>query len=558
MDFWKEVCKILKKEVDSEIKLETPSNPEFGDYSFPCFELAKKENKNPNIIAQELVKKIKLNKSINRIEVKGPYLNFFVNKNLLNEGILNSILKHGKWYGKGNKKGRVMVEFSQANTHKAFHVGHIRGTSFGESLSRIFEFNGLNVVRANYQGDVGMHVAKWIWCYNKYHKDEMLTNDENWVASIYVDAVKRLALDEKLKEEVEEINRKLDSREDKDIIKLWEKTRKLSLESLESIYKDLNTHFDRYYFESQVDKKGKEISKGLLKRGITEISNGATIVNLERYGLGVFLLLRSDSTPLYSGKDLYLAEKKFKDFKLSESIYIIGAEQKFYFKQLFKTLEISGLKDFKKLKVIHYDSVRLPTGKMSSRTGENILYSDFKKVLIEYAKKEIEKRGDKITSKELEGRALKIAIASIKYSMLNQDPNKIIIFYKEKALNFEGETGPYVQYAYARASSILRKSKLSKVSLNYSLLNHEKEISLIKRLGEFPDIIKEACEKCKPSLVTRYAYELSQGFNEFYAKCPCINANKELTKSRLILVSCTRQVIKNALTLLGIDVLERM
>jgi arginyl-tRNA synthetase len=482
----------LKKENIKSL-IEIPPSPELGDYAFPCFLLAKKQKRNPVDISTELARKIKTTKQISGIKAAGPYLNFFIDKKALAKNILKKILKREK---PKKKKSKGMIEFSQANTHKAFHIGHIRGTSLGESLARIAEFCGEKVIRANYQGDTGMHVAKWLWCYQKYHKKEKLKKDESWIASIYVDAVKRLKENEKLQEEVDEINRKLELGKDKKLNALWKKTRKISLESLEKIYKELNTKFDKYYFESQLEKRGKEISEQLLKNKIAKKSEGAIIMDLKKYNLGIWVLLRKDQTVLYSAKDLALAEKKFEN-DLDWSIYVVGAEQKLHFQQLIKTLELMKFKKLKDIRIIHFDLVRLPTGKMSSRTGENILYSDFISEVKDYAKKEIKKRFSKIKKTELEKRALAIAIASIKYSMLKQDPNKLIVFLKEEALNFEGNSGPYLLYSYARASSIMKKAK-KKPSLKVIELK-EQEISLIKKLSQFPEVVEEAHEKFSPT-----------------------------------------------------------
>ncbi|MDO8623731.1 MAG: arginine--tRNA ligase [archaeon] len=546
----------LKKE-EIENLIEIPPSPEFGDYSFPCFSLAKILKKNPNQIAEELKNKIKTGDNIERIEVKGAYLNFFVNKNKLIEKIVKEILEKKGNYGKANiKKQNIMIEFSQPNTHKAFHVGHIRGTSIGESISRISEFFGEKVIRANYSGDTGMHIAKWIWCYKKYHSKEKLRNDESWIASIYVDAVKRITNNPKFQDEVDEINKKLEEKEDKKLQDLWKKTRKLSIDSWGKIYSQLNTKFDVHYFESEVEKKAKEISLRLLKQGIAEKSEGAVIMNLEKYNLGVWVLLRSDQTVLYSAKDLALIEKKSNDYKLDKSLNIVGNEQDLHFKQLFKTLELIDFKHRKKFSYITFGMVRLPTGKMSSRTGDNILYSDFIEEITNHAKQNIKKRSPKISKQELEKRALIIAIAAIKFSMLKQSPDKDIIFQKEEALDFEGDTGPYIQYSYARASSILKKSG-KKIKKDFKIKNlDEKEIEIAKKLSEFPEIVSNSYKNLNPAHIANYSYQLAKIFNEFYHACPVINSENE--DFRLALVESFRYVIKNSMNLLGIDVLEKM
>ncbi|MEK6886410.1 MAG: arginine--tRNA ligase [Nanoarchaeota archaeon] len=553
MDFKEEIVKTLSKIVKN-VELEVPSNSELGDYAFPCFPLAKEYKKNPVEIAKELVKKIPKINGIEKIQATGPYVNFFVDRTSFTKETIANIQKEKNNYGKHKLSNeKVMVEFSQANTHKAFHVGHTRGTSLGESIARIMEFCGNKVIRANYNGDIGMHVAKWIWCYKKYHSKEKLKKDESWIASIYVDAIKRLAEKPELEEEVQEINRKLEAR-DKELIKLWQITRKDSLDAFEIIYKELNTHFDEYFFESQVEKRGKEIAKELVKDGIADISDGATIINFEKYNMGVWVLLRADGTVLYSAKDLALAEKKFKEHKIDKAVYVVGSEQRLHVMQIFKTLELMKFKQAKNCHYVPVNEVRLPEGKMSSRTGTNIIYSDFKNELVEFASEKILERDEKINKKELEKRALAIAIASLKYSMLKQDTNKGIIFDKEEALRFEGDTGPYLLYSYARAKSILRKAKYSNKKYELDIEPIEKE--LITELSRFPEVVFQSYKNLAPNEIANYANKLSHKFNEFYHASQVIGSEKE--QMRLVLVDCFSKVLKNCLYLLGISVIEEM
>ncbi len=545
--------KLSAKEIENLI--EVPPSPELGDYAFPCFILAKKEKKNPVEIARELSKKIS-SKGFESVKAAGPYVNFFLNKTLVAQFVLSDILKKREKYGSRtkSKKQRVMIEFSQANTHKAFHIGHVRGTSLGESIARITDFSGDKAIRVNYQGDTGMHVAKWVWCYKKFHPKEKPRKEEKWIASIYVDAVKTLSSNPKFQEEVEEINRKLESGEDKSLKIIWKKKKKLSLDSLEVIYKELNTFFDKYYFESELEKRAREISEELVKKNIAEISEEATIIRLDKYGLGVWVLLRKDGTVLYSAKDLALAERKIKEAKSDSYLYFVASEQDLHMKQLLKTLEIMNIRDAKKFHHVSYNLVRLPTGKMSSRTGDNILYSEFKKELVDYAKSEI-KRRESLPKKELEKRALTIAISALKYSMLKQDQNKVIIFDKEEALSFEGNTGPYLLYTYARAKSILRKVKPGKGKIKpVNLSDSEKSIILL--LSSFPEIVSSAYKSYSPNILANYSYSIAQKFNEFYHSEKVIGSESE--DFRLALVSAFAQTLKNSLSLLGITVLEKM
>ena len=551
------LARYLKKDVSLiSLLLEVPQDSNNGDYAFPCFTLAREMKKSPAQIAQDLASSFTLPKELEKIEARGPYLNFFVNRSLLAQQTIKEILKQKEKYGSQKKKNseHVMIEFSQANTHKAFHIGHVRGTSLGESLARLSAFSGDKVTRANYQGDTGMHVAKWLWCYQTYHQKEILKKEEGWIASIYVEAVKRLTEHPELEAQVISMNQKLESRSDKSLLALWKKTRKLCLDAFESIYSDLNTHFDRYFFESEVEVQGKKISENLVKSHLAEISEEATIIRLDSYHLGVWVLLRKDGTVLYSAKDLALAELKFDTLKVDRSVYVAGAAQRHHFMQLFKTLELMKFPQAEKCRYVPVTEVRLPGGKMSSRTGENVLYSDFKKEMLSHVQQEIKKRNPTIAKKELEKRSLAITIAALKYDMLKQDVDKSIVFNKEESLKFEGDTGPYLLYTYARAQSILSKASPAKSSKTPFLT--EKEKALIVALASFPEVVKQAYEALSPNLIANYAFQLAQSFNEFYHAERVIGSESE--SFRLSLVDAFSQVLKNALALLGIPVLEKM
>jgi arginyl-tRNA synthetase len=535
--------------------IETPPKEEMGDFAFPCFSLSKSEKKSPLLVAENLTKKIskRLPKEISSIKPFGPYINFYLDKKLLAEKVLKETKK--KDWGQLNlDKRKSLIEFSQPNTHKAFHVGHIRGTSIGESLSRIFEAAGNNLKRINYSGDTGMHIAKWIWCYQKYHSKEKLSNEESWIAGIYVDAVKRLTKKEEFQKEVNKINKKIEEKSDKDINKLWKETRKLSIDSWKKIYKELGTKFDKHYFESEVELEGKKISQELVKKKIAKIDDNATIIDMKKDNLSVWVLLRSDGTVLYSAKDLALAEKKFKEYPSDYYLVTIGDPQTLHFKQLQKTLELMKKPYAKRYNFLPFGMVRFPTGKMSSRTGQNILYSDFIKETKEIAKKRIEERSKDLSKAELDKRALIVSIAAIKYSMLKQDPRKSIIFDPNSDVAFEGNTGPYLLYSYARANSITKKvkkeDKMKIIDIN------PLESSLIKKIDNFPEIIKKAYENLAPNIIANYAYELAQTFNEFYHACPVIGSPQK--QFRIEIVKAFKTTIKKSLELLGIEVLEKM
>ncbi|MFH1211646.1 MAG: arginine--tRNA ligase, partial [Candidatus Woesearchaeota archaeon] len=446
MEYREHIASVLEKETKLGKEqilgcLEQPKDVSLGDYAFPCFALSKKFRKSPAEISSDLSLKIKPDRVIAKIESKGPYLNFFIAKGDFAESVLKSIFSQKGDYGKGPKKtDRVMVEYSQPNTHKAFHVGHLRGTSIGESLSRILKFSGYKVVQANYMGDTGAHVAKWLWCYMKFHKGERppKENAEKWIASIYVEAVGKTTED--TQKEIDEVNYKLENNLDKELKKLWQESRKWSLDCFDLIYKELDAHFDALFFEGELDKRAKEISESLIAKKIVEVSDGATIIDLKKYNLGVWVLLRKDGTVLYSAKDLALAERKFTEFKIDKSIYVVGAAQSMHLSQLFKTLELMGFKNAEKCHHLSFLEVRLPTGKMSSRTGQNILYSDLKHELLGKLKEEVDKRHPDWDEKRKESSVQSIFSAAIKFDMLLQDYNRVIVFDIARAMDFEGET----------------------------------------------------------------------------------------------------------------------
>lgn len=561
---------IFKKDIESLLAahsitgaiLEKPPANIDSDLAMPTFALAKTMKKAPHIIAQDLAKELKIPKDslIRDIKANGPYLNFYKDNEKYNRVVLEAIIKMKDTYGaKPKKKEKVIIEYSQANTHKAFHVGHVRGTSLGESLARIMKNEGYSVTQANYQGDTGAHVAKWLWCYLKHHKGETLpkTDGEKWIASIYVESVKRLAENPDLQQEVDKINSDLENSKNKSLTGLWKKTRKWSLESFDEIYKDLDAHFDYYFFEKEMEDRAKEVSKELVKKGIAKIDNGATIIDLNAYSLGIWVLLRKDGTCLYSAKDIALAEKKFNEFKVDKSIYVVGAAQSLHLKQLFKTLELMKFRNAGKCHHLSFSEVRLPTGKMSSRTGENILYADMKKELEDYATDEVRKRHGDWKEKEIIFSAKNISIAALKFGMLNQNPNKPIIFDSKEALKFEGDTGPYLQYTHARSNSILKEKQFSK-NFNPLLLKEKEEAVLLRKISYYPEAISVACELCDPNHLATYLLELAHDFNTFYHQHQVLKAPHGLRDARLALVYATMQVIKNGLHLLAIPAPEKM
>lgn len=569
MIFKKPLSELLNKELNienAEKLISIPPNQELGDLAFPCFSFAKELKKAPAQIASDLATKISENlpSFLQEVKAEGPFLNFFINREELAKNILIEAVKED--YGKGDSKRKVMVEYSQPNTHKAFHVGHLRGTSMGEALARILKHAGNEVVEVNYMGDTGMHIAKWLWYYNKHYQGVSPNSArDKWIASIYVGAVKELVENKKELEEgksvenyqdaVDMYNKLIDERSP-EIFDLWQKTRQWSLDEFNVIYDDLQAHFDHFFFESEVEGPAKEIVLKMKEEGIAKESEGAIIMDLEEYKLGVWVLLRKDGTALYSAKDIALADTKFKKYNVEESIYVVGNAQEMHMKQLFKTLELMKFKNADKCFHLGYDEVRFPEGKMSSRSGNNVLYSDLKKQVVDYAKEQISSRRDDWDQNKIEEVAKQVAICAMKFEMIARDNNKNIIFELEKVCNFEGDTGPYVQYTHARCNSILRKANYKEQDTNYDLLTEPIEIELVKKLGDFPSIIESINKSKIPGELARYALELCKIFNRFYHECKVIGTKEE--SLRLKIVDATRNVLEKSLNLLGIDAPKEM
>ena len=374
---------IEKARVESIIEI--PPDSKLGDYSMPCFMFSKELKKSPQNIALELKDKLtKINlkedhKHFELINNVGAYLNFFVNKELYMKNVLHKVFVDKDEYGKGShKEEKVMIEHGQANTHKEFHVGHLRNVCLGDSLVRIYRFNGYNVISANYPGDIGTHVAKTLWYYLKYHKNDALPlNKGKFLGKMYSEASILLEDNpsDESKKEVSEILQKLENY-DPEIHKIWTETRRWSLDQMEEIFKDLNVKYDVFFFESQVEKDGKKIAKILTDKNLAFENEGALIIDLKEYKLDVFLILKSDGTSLYSTKDLALALKKFNEYNIDKSYYVVDSRQSMYFQQLFKTLEIMGF--HKDMHHIAYDFVTTKNGAMSSRLGNVILYEELK------------------------------------------------------------------------------------------------------------------------------------------------------------------------------------
>jgi len=507
------------------------------------------------------------------IEAVKGYLNLYFDTQEYARRVVDYVLEKKNRFGSGPVTGqRVMVEFSHPNTHKAFHVGHLRGTILGESLCRILEFAGQEVVRANYPGDIGLHVIKWLWGYLKFHIGEEPSADiTKWMGEVYAEASKRLEENPDLEAEVRSVYARWDQR-DPEIVALWERTREWSLEGFHQMYTALDVNFDVYYFNSQEEKPGKEIVEELIRRGIAtddRPQGGAVIVkidevlglNKEQYRTAV--ILRSDGTALYATEDLALVKHKFFDYPdLVKSLYLVDVRQSLHFTQVFKILEIAGDEQARKCGHISYELVTLPGNVvMSSREGTVVLLEDLLREATSRAKEEAHKKNPSLSEAQLENVARAVGLGALKYPILARDNTKMVTFDWQTALDFNGQAAPYIQYAHVRCNSILRKAGVGVANLPPSTFKYElepAEVELIDWLSRFPSEVQHAAVDYKPLAIASIAYDIAKAFAGFYDACPVVQAKKHVRAARLRIVAATRQTLANSLALLGITAPEVM
>lgn len=561
------VIKVLKKALDEygvkmkpeeiETLLEHPPDQELGDYAFPCFFLSKTLKMDPSEIAIEIREKIGniVETDFEDIQTQGPYINFFLNrKSMARQAVWDVIMK--KRYGSSEigKGRRTMVEFSSPNTNKPLHMGHLRNLALGESISRILEFHGEKVIRATLNNDRGIHICKSMLAYQKWGREktpeEKKIKPDHFVGKFYVMFNKKKT--KKLEEEAKELLRKWENK-DRNTLLLWKLMNEWALEGFGQTYKTFGVKFDTEFFESKLYKKGKEmIKKGIDDKIFLQTKGGEVILDLKNEGLGEKVLLRSDGTSLYIVQDLALAKIKFEKYKLNSSFYVVGQEQEYHFKVLFSILKKLGFQ--KDMRHISYGLVNIPSGKLKSREGETVDADDLIEDVRKMAEKELRKR-EKLSKSELQRRSLVIALSAIKYVLLKRDIRKTVLFNPKESISLEGDTGPYILYSYARASSIMKKSSEQVKRFEINEISKQ-EVELAKKLTLFPEVVFNAARTLNPSLIANYAYQLSQSFNEYYQSCRVIGSEQETF--RLALVQSFRNVLKSALWLLGIETLEEM
>ncbi len=543
-----------------------PPDKKMGDLTLPLFALVKKLAKSPQQIIDSLNSKIEKIEGVKSFQGISPYLNFFIDEKFLNYKTIEQVLKEGLKYGENQElKGKkIMIEFGQSNPFKVFHIGHLRNIILGEALCRLFEVSGAKVIRTNYQGDVGMHIAKCLWSFKRIAKEDYPENIDEKVTLLgkcYVKGAKAFEEDDIAKKEIEKINENIYSQKDKEIKELWDIGKQWSLDKFKNIYDRVDTKFNKEYFESEVAEECLKYIEEAKEKGILEESQGAVIFPGEKYGLETKVFLNSKGLPTYDGKELGLAYREFTDFgKLDKCIHNVAIEQIAYFKANFKVQELLDPERFKD-KQYHnaYEFVGLKHGKMSSRLGEVVLADD----IIDLAKKRIR---DIIESKEnskivdnYEEYLEKLTISSIKYSFLKVNPFKYLAFDLEESVNFNGDSGLYLNYTYTRIKSILNKAKIKKLSKkNIENLTEEIEKNLLLSLAQFPEIISQAREEYNPSEIVKYLFRLSQKFNDYYQEINILKEEEEVKQARLKLLQAIAQVLENGTKILGFSLVSEM
>ncbi len=568
MDFKLRVAEIfaeLEEDIDINDALqvvEIPPNPEMGDYAFPCFKFAKKYKKAPPIIAAELKEKIeKLEKFdvFEKVENLGPYVNFFVDKVKFSEVVLKSAYKENDKYGSNNvgEGKKVIVEFSSPNIAKPFHIGHIRSTVIGHSIYKIYKFLGYDTVAINHLGDYGTQFGMLISAYKKWgNKEAIEASPIPELLKLYVRFNEEAEKDESLRDEARYWFKELENNNE-EAYELWSWIREVSLKEFNIVYDMFGIKFDSLAGESFYSDKMPEIIDGLISKNLLEDSQGAKIVPLEKYGMTDALVMKKDGSTLYITRDMAAATYRKKEYDFYKNIYVVGAPQKLHFDQWRKILELMGNDWVKDCIHVMFGTVSLEEGTLSTRRGRVVFLEDVLKKAVEKTKEIIEERNPNLENKEEV--AKQVGIGAVVFQELFNTRIKDYTFSWERTLSFEGETGPYVQYTYARTCSLLKKADIEiDDSVDFNMLTDKASFNVIKKINEFKDAVISAHDKYEPHIVTRYIVSLAQEFNRFYHDNSILTEENDVKKARLLLVKIVNSVLKTGLSLLTMEAPEQM
>ena len=565
MDFKEQIALLISNVTDLDkyeiLNLIEIPNSDMGDFAFPCFKLAKTMKKAPNIIASELAEKIEKKDFISNIQVVNAYINFYVNKSTYIEKVLNKVLCEKENFGDniiGNGK-TIVIDYSSPNIAKPFHIGHLRSTVIGNSLYKIFKKLGYNVVGINHLGDWGTQFGKLIVAYKKWGNKELVEKDDiKELSKIYVKFHEESEKDPSLEDEARLWLVKMQEG-DKEALELWKWFCDISMKEFERVYKMLNISFDSYAGESFYNDKMQAVVDELFEKNILVESEGAKIVDLEPYNMPPCLILRSDGGTLYPTRDIAAAFYRKKEYNFEKCLYITALDQNLHFAQWFKVIELMGYDWANNLVHIPFGLVSLNDGKLSTRKGHVVLMEDILNSAIAKTRNIIEEKNPNLENKEKIAKG--VGIGAVIFNDLFNSRVKNVVFDLERMLNFQGETGPYVQYTHARACSILKKENFSEELLNnidFNLIEDEYSFELVKLLSQYPDKIIDSSNKYEPFIITRHLVNICQAFNKFYDENNIKNSETDLKNARLLVVYSTKIIIANGLYLLGINAPEKM
>ena len=549
----------LKKEEIAEA-LEVPKKADMGDYAFPCFRLAKIYRKAPNLIAQDLKEKIDAGsyEIFSKIENVGGYINFFFDKEQFAKQIVDTISEENFGSSDIGEGKTICIDYSSPNVAKNFHVGHLRTTIIGNSLYKIYSKLGYHVERINHLGDWGIQFGKLIVAYKNWgSKEEVEKNGIAELMKIYVKFHQEAEKDDSLNDQAREWFVKMEQG-DEEALSIWQWFKDISLIEYKRIYKLLGMDFDHFTGESFYRDKTQGVVDQLNEKNLLVESEGAHIVPLDDYNMAPCLITKKDGSSIYATRDLAALFYRKNTYNFDKCIYVTGLEQKLHFAQVFKVIELLGYDWYKDLVHVPYGLVSMEGGKLSTRNG-NVIYAE--EILHESINKIyeiIEEKNPDLPDKETVAR--QVGIGAILFNDLYNQRIKDVVFNWDKILNFDGETGPYVQYTYARCASVFRKVGDVQIpdEIDYSVLTDDVTMNLLKDITRFPGIVKDAADKFEPFMIARFAVSVAQHFNKFYHDCQ-INVKEENVKmARLKVVQMTMKVIKDALELLGIECPEQM
>ena len=546
---------VLGQEIYDLIAL--PPDNSMGDFALPCFKFAKVLRKSPQVIAEELSKSFPIGEVIVKVTAVNGYLNFTVNRSARAKKVLASVLSEGDNYGSSTVgKGKtICIDYSSINVAKPFHIGHLSTTVIGGALYKIYKKLGYNVVGINHLGDYGTQFGKLIYAYKAWgNREEVEKGRVKELMRLYVkyhdEAEKNPSLDDKAREYF-----KLIENGDKECNELFKWFKELTLIDVERVYKQLGVTFDSYAGESFFNDKMAPVIDELSQKGLLKESDGAKIVDLESYDMPPCLILRSDGASLYATRDLAAAIYRKNTYNFDKCLYVVAYQQNLHFKQFFKVLELMGKPWAKDMVHVAFGMVSLEEGTMSTRKGKVVFLEDVINKCCEKALSIINEKNPDLENKQETANA--VGTGAVIFGALSSGRIKDIVFSYDKVLNFDGETGPYCQYTYARASSVMKKAGEFNSYTVPKILSDD-EYALISTLASYPEVVSLSAERYEPSVITRYAVDLSEAFNKFYFNCKILGEEETVKNFRLALTLSTKTVLKNALSLLGIKTPEKM